>query len=1152
MGGGGGGGWTDPIDWRGAGDALASIDPGPAIGKAGEAIDKAVNDVIPGGWAMVGAIALTVISMGTIDLEPEVLAAAEGAEAAGTVGGGGTAAAGTAGDVFAGYSAAGSAAGTAGTVAYTAPTALQAALSAAGTGALYGGTIGGVSSAVRGQDPLKGALYGAAMGAVTGGVANGLTSAGMNPYAANALINITKGVASGQNLSSILQNTAISSGLGAMASTANNALVNEGANPTLAQYLTSIGAGAAGSAIKGGDIGLGALTGAVAPTMKSLLDFTKTTTDLVNSSQKYYNDTLNPAYKAAQSDYDAAQSANSAYTSAYNDYKAKYDEYKTLDDKYNELVKTDPTAAGAMASQLRTYEADLKTMGDNLKPLEQAAVSAGNTYNTTYKSYQDLASKYSGQVQQIKDTSTQLENQTAAFAKNLQDSVTQVQNLPAAARQGFFSQLDASNGDPTAALKLANNVSQLSTPQQEYFSFANRSGISATDALTYAPDLSKMSTTALQTFFDQTNNSGVPPADALKVANEINSLAQNQQATFANATANGLSYDQAKYLASNASNLGSNAQNMLISSMKNGTDSTIAQIFAATQQLVDPGAAVSNLNASAQAQLKTPEQITAYNELMATGQFKPTDALKAVLDVVVPSAQAADTTQPATNQQTSPGIYHQDESGKWGVYVKDPTSGQLVNTGAVLSSSGADFATSKYVEGAPSGDLFPISKDENGVPNLSMIPVQKPTDTSQAAGQTQTTKEQLDKELAENQITQAEYEAALKNVATTSPVPGSTTNAPSSDPYQQMIDNAITKAAQAAANAYANKGTSPTGGTSTGGTNVIGGIGGPGTGTGGTGAGGTGTGGTGAGGTGTGTGTGGGYNALNFGSKSPSSQYGGITNLVGTFGPSQEATLVGLPSGQNMTNPNPMTYNPYGIGGFASGGSISNLASDGISAVGGSSSDIQALSPTLRQVHKAQLLGIPTIQETMNPLTSSPFIQTPLQSLQSQAPVVHLAEGGLPEPTYEYTRSGFPRMSPLIMKGRSTGLYGLPKREAIGDLSGKLMGLAEGGSAEGEEEHIPSFYSEGGLNSMENTYVQGEGDGTSDSVKAMLADGEFVIPADVVSNLGNGSNKAGAKVLDELLAVIREHKQNHDPKDLPPKSKGPLAYLLDANRKVRA
>ena len=276
----------------------------------------------------------------------------------------------------------------------------------------------------------------------------------------------------------------------------------------------------------------------------------------------------------------------------------------------------------------------------------------------------------------------------------------------------------------------------------------------------------------------------------------------------------------------------------------------------------------------------------------------------------------------------------------------------------------------------------------------------------------------------------------------------------------------------------------------------------------GTGAGGVGTGGTGTGGTGN--------FGYSFGSPSQSTgpQYGGITNLVGTFGPTQEATLIGLPSGQAMTNPG--TYNPYGIGGFASGGSTSNLTSDGISAVGGSSADIQALTPTLRQVHKAQLLGLPTIQETMNPLTSSPYIQTPLQSLQSQAPVVRLAEGGLPEPTYEYTRSGFPRMSPLIIKGRPTAIYGLPRREAIGDLSGKLMGLAEGGSTDGEEEHIPSFYSEGGLNAMENTYVQGEGDGTSDSVKAMLADGEFVIPADVVSNLGNGSNKAGAQVLDEL------------------------------------
>jgi len=110
--------------------------------------------------------------------------------------------------------------------------------------------------------------------------------------------------------------------------------------------------------------------------------------------------------------------------------------------------------------------------------------------------------------------------------------------------------------------------------------------------------------------------------------------------------------------------------------------------------------------------------------------------------------------------------------------------------------------------------------------------------------------------------------------------------------------------------------------------------------------------------------------------------------------------------------------------------------------------------------------------------------------------------------------------------------------------------LAPGGSI--PEGHNPTFFSQGGLNSMENAYVKGEGDGTSDSVAAMLANGEFVIPADIVSKLGNGSNDAGAKVLDNFLVTIREHAQKHDPKELPPDSKGPLAYLLDANKKARA
>ena len=110
-----------------------------------------------------------------------------------------------------------------------------------------------------------------------------------------------------------------------------------------------------------------------------------------------------------------------------------------------------------------------------------------------------------------------------------------------------------------------------------------------------------------------------------------------------------------------------------------------------------------------------------------------------------------------------------------------------------------------------------------------------------------------------------------------------------------------------------------------------------------------------------------------------------------------------------------------------------------------------------------------------------------------------------------------------------------------------IFGKAEGGSI---DEHSPQFYSEGGL-SIKHRYVKGPGDGTSDSVPAMLANGEFVIPSDVVSSLGNGSNDSGAKILDEFLRTIRDHKHKSNAKKLPPDSKGPLSYLQQAKKKVK-
>ena len=66
-------------------------------------------------------------------------------------------------------------------------------------------------------------------------------------------------------------------------------------------------------------------------------------------------------------------------------------------------------------------------------------------------------------------------------------------------------------------------------------------------------------------------------------------------------------------------------------------------------------------------------------------------------------------------------------------------------------------------------------------------------------------------------------------------------------------------------------------------------------------------------------------------------------------------------------------------------------------------------------------------------------------------------------------------------------------------------------------------YSDGGR------FLRGPGDGVSDSIPAMigkgqparLADGEFVVPARIVSEIGNGSTEAGARKLYKMLDRIQ-------------------------------
>jgi hypothetical protein len=66
-------------------------------------------------------------------------------------------------------------------------------------------------------------------------------------------------------------------------------------------------------------------------------------------------------------------------------------------------------------------------------------------------------------------------------------------------------------------------------------------------------------------------------------------------------------------------------------------------------------------------------------------------------------------------------------------------------------------------------------------------------------------------------------------------------------------------------------------------------------------------------------------------------------------------------------------------------------------------------------------------------------------------------------------------------------------------------------------------------NAQTEGMIRGQGSGMDDKVPGMIGDqqpvavspGEFIVPADVVSGLGDGSSDAGAKELDKMMDRVR-------------------------------
>ena len=269
-------------------------------------------------------------------------------------------------------------------------------------------------------------------------------------------------------------------------------------------------------------------------------------------------------------------------------------------------------------------------------------------------------------------------------------------------------------------------------------------------------------------------------------------------------------------------------------------------------------------------------------------------------------------------------------------------------------------------------------------------------------------------------------------------------------------------------------------------------------------------------------------------------------------------TAAGLGAAYLATRPNAFkanylpTYTPpsaqsYGLGRTMSSnyqptfaaaeGGIARLAAGGpttdFMATGGAYPMSQQVTPqyaTPSQMPTSAQSAMASYEPNTNPLTGE-------QTGFANGGITRLAAGGTPAPI---ATSASPTINtPIQTVAGLTGLQQAQKQsqaqpvtmDYINSLASQygvsvptvgVKSAAKGGSMGGE--YNLGSYSDGGR------LLKGPGDGMSDNIPASiankqparLADGEFVVPADVVSHLGNGSTDAGAKHLYKMMDNVRK------------------------------
>jgi hypothetical protein len=216
-----------------------------------------------------------------------------------------------------------------------------------------------------------------------------------------------------------------------------------------------------------------------------------------------------------------------------------------------------------------------------------------------------------------------------------------------------------------------------------------------------------------------------------------------------------------------------------------------------------------------------------------------------------------------------------------------------------------------------------------------------------------------------------------------------------------------------------------------------------------------------------------------------------------------------------------VTSSPSAAGSFL-GDNMLNIGAAAVPALAQDTADYQPMT----EEEESNLQRISPNFRAMRPTTPNPYYQARYPTY-AEGGIARYAPGGVAHlpvrGTYRDSDSATANKNAYeaamirlnkLRKNASMSEVKMPKTSVKG--LGDLPEFAAGGSLGG--------YSDGGR------MLKGPGDGMSDSIPgviankqpARLADGEFVVPADVVSHLGNGSTDAGAKKLYSMMDKIRK------------------------------